>query len=97
MPRRYFTYPEKYQAFHVMSTVGSWILGLGLLIMAVYLIYAIKWGPKAPKNPWGALTLEWTTSSPPPPHNFEEIPKITHGPYDHDKVVIKPEKVGVPA
>jgi len=97
MPRRYFTYPEKYQAFHVMSTVGSWILGLGLLIMAIYLIYAIKWGPKAPKNPWGALTLEWSTSSPPPPHNFEEIPKITHGPYDHDKVVIKPEKVGVPA
>ncbi len=97
MPRRYFTYPAKYQTYHVLSTAGSWVLGLGLVIMAVYLIYAIKWGPKAPKNPWGALTLEWTTGSPPPPHNFEEVPKITHGPYDHDKVVIKPEKVGVPA
>ncbi|MEJ2051338.1 MAG: cbb3-type cytochrome c oxidase subunit I, partial [Calditrichota bacterium] len=94
MPRRYFTYPAKYQIYHVMSTVGSWVLALGLIIMAWVLIYAIKWGPKAGKNPWGALTLEWMIDSPPPPHNFEEVPKVKYGPYDHDKIVIQPDKVG---
>jgi len=95
MPRRYFTYPAKYQIYHVMSTVGSWVLALGLVIMAVVLIYAIKWGPKAGKNPWGALTLEWMIDSPPPPHNFEKVPKVEYGPYDHDKILVKPDKVGV--
>lgn len=97
MPRRYFLYPDKYQMLNVVSTTGSWILALGLVIMAVVLIYAMKWGPKAPKNPWGALTLEWMIDSPPPPHNFEETPAIEHGPYDHDKVQVKPDKVGATA
>jgi len=94
MPRRYFLYPEQYQIYHVLSTAGSWVLALGLLIMAIVLIYAIKWGPKAGKNPWGALSLEWMIDSPPPPHNFTETPKIEHGPYDHDKVLVEPDKVG---
>ena len=94
MPRRYFLYPEKYQIEHVLSTGGSWILAAGLLIMALNLIHAMKWGPKAEKNPWGALTLEWMIDSPPPPHNFKETPEIEHGPYDHDKVLVKPGKVG---
>lgn len=97
MPRRYFTYPDQYQILHVLSTAGSWVLFLGLLIMAVTLIVAMKWGPKAGRNPWGALTLEWMIDSPPPPHNFEENPKITHGPYDHDKVLVKPDKLGASA
>lgn len=97
MPRRYFTYPDQYQIMHVLSTAGSWVLFLGLLIMAVTLIVAMKWGPKAGRNPWGALTLEWMIDSPPPPHNFEDKPKITHGPYDHDKVLVKPDKLGTSA
>ncbi|MCF7805859.1 MAG: cytochrome c oxidase subunit I [Candidatus Marinimicrobia bacterium] len=92
MPRRYFLYPDKYQMLNVVSTTGSWILALGLVVMAVVLIHAMKWGRKAGKNPWGALTLEWMIDSPPPPHNFEETPKIEHGPYDHDKVLVKPDK-----
>ncbi len=95
MPRRYFTYPDQYQVLHVLSTAGSWVLFLGLVIMAVTLLVAMKWGPKAGRNPWGALTLEWMIDSPPSPHNFEDKPKITHGPYDHDKVLIKPDKLGV--
>jgi cytochrome c oxidase subunit 1 len=97
MPRRYFTYPDQYQILHVISTAGSWVLFLGLLIMAVTLIVAMKWGPKAGRNPWGSLTLEWMIDSPPPPHNFEDKPKITHGPYDHDKVLVKPDKLGASA
>ncbi|HKJ70092.1 MAG TPA: cytochrome c oxidase subunit I [bacterium] len=94
MPRRYFLYPEKYQILQVLSTGGSWILGLGLLIMAAVLLHAIKWGKKAGKNPWGALTLEWMVDSPPAPHNFEQIPTIEFGPYDHDKVLVEPDRAG---
>ena len=89
MPRRYYNYLDQYQPLHAFSSYGSWVLGLGFIIMAVYLIHAIFRGRIAGKNPWGALTLEWTTNSPPDPHNFEEIPVLTHGPYDYDKVLLK--------
>jgi cytochrome c oxidase subunit 1 len=64
-------------------------LGAGFIVMAVYLIMAIYKGKIAGNNPWGALTLEWTTTSPPDPHNFDGIPEIKHGAYDYDKVIIK--------
>ena len=83
MPRRYYNYLDQYQPLHFYSTFGSWILALGFLIMAVYLIYSLFKGPKAEANPWGGLTLEWTTSSPPPTENFAETPILTHGPYDY--------------
>jgi cytochrome c oxidase subunit 1 len=57
--------------------------------MAFYLIRSIFNGRVAGNNPWGALTLEWTTTSPPHPHNFETTPELKHGPYDYDKVVAK--------
>ncbi len=89
MPRRYYNYLDQYQPLHAFSSVGSWILGLGFIIMAVYLIHAVFRGRIAGNNPWGALTLEWTTTSPPDPHNFEKTPAITHGMYDYDKVIIE--------
>jgi len=89
MPRRYYNYLDQYQPLHAFSSVGSWILGLGFIIMAVYLIHAIFRGRIAGNNPWGALTLEWTTTSPPDPHNFKKPPVIAHGMYDYDKVMIK--------
>ncbi len=90
MPRRYATYLIQYQPLHGFSSVGSFILGAGFVVMAVYLIASIFRGKPAGNNPWGGLTLEWTTTSPPPPENFLETPKLTHGPYDYDKVL--PEK-----
>jgi len=87
MPRRYSTYLDQYQPLHGFSSVGSFILGAGFVVMAAYLIYSLFRGKPAGNNPWGGLTLEWTTTSPPPPENFLETPKITHGPYDYDKVV----------
>ncbi len=89
MPRRYYNYLDQYQPLHAFSTVGSWILGLGFVVMAVYLIHAIFRGRVAGSNPWGALTFEWTTPSPPPHENFAEIPKTTHGPYDFDTIIPK--------
>ncbi|PJA26831.1 MAG: cytochrome c oxidase subunit I [candidate division Zixibacteria bacterium CG_4_9_14_3_um_filter_46_8] len=90
MPRRYYNYLDQYQPLHAFSSVGSWVLGLGFLIMAVYLIHSLLKGKPVGNNPWGGLTLEWTTSSPPPTENFSETPKILHGPYDYDKIAVEP-------
>lgn len=74
MPRRYYTYIDEYQGLHVLSTIGSYLLGVGLVIAAVVLIVSLCIGKKAAANPWGAATLEWQTGSPPPLHNFAETP-----------------------
>jgi len=89
MPRRYYNYLDQYQPLHAFSSYGSWILGVGFLIMAFYLIYAIFKGRPAGNNPWAALTLEWQTSSPPPSYNFEHTPVISHGFYDYDTVLVE--------
>ncbi len=87
MPRRYFNYIEEFQVMHQISTVGSWMLGVGFIIMAIYLVHSLYKGEKAPSNPWGGRTLEWMTASPPIHHNFEHTPVIIHGPYDHHKPI----------
>jgi cytochrome c oxidase subunit 1 len=82
MPRRYYGYLPKYQFFHAFSTVGSWILGAGLILTLVLFIRSLRSGKPAPANPWGGASLEWRTSSPPPTENFARRPIVTHGPYD---------------
>jgi cytochrome c oxidase subunit 1 len=84
MPRRYYDYLPQFQTLHVISTVGSWILITGLIIMFVNLIRSIKSGPICTDlDPWGGgRTLEWSVPSPPPLENFDEIPTITRGAYD---------------
>jgi len=82
MPRRYYNYIQQFQPLHAFSTVGSWVIGAGFLIMLTYLLQSLKSGEKAPKNPWGGISLEWETQSPPIPENFHETPVMTHGPYD---------------
>ncbi len=93
MPRRYYDYLPQFHSMHVVSTVGSWVLGLGFILMAGYLFASLRSGEVASDNPWLGLTLEWQTSSPPPMHNFEHqpIPKI--GPYDYGYPVHEPKKV----
>ncbi|MBC8042794.1 MAG: cytochrome c oxidase subunit I [Rhizobacter sp.] len=93
MPRRYYSYLDQYQPLHGFSSIGSYILGLGFVVMAVYLIHSIRNGKIAGKNPWGALTLEWTISSPPPTHNFDETPKLIYGAYDYDRVMTDGENI----
>ncbi|MBL8148808.1 MAG: cytochrome c oxidase subunit I [Blastocatellia bacterium] len=83
MPRRYYNYVDQFQPLHAFSTVGSWILGLGFLLMAFYLLASLKTGKKASDNPWGGVTFEWQTPSPPPEHNFNYVPVATHGPYEY--------------
>ncbi len=83
MPRRYYNYLPEFTFLHQVSTVGSWILGLGFLIMAGYLFASLRKKMDAPPNPWNARTLEWQIASPPITHNFHEVPVITTEPYDY--------------
>ena len=83
MPRRYYDYLPQYQTIHVIATIGSWIMVLGILIMIANLLVGLRRGTKATANPWGGQTLEWTVASPPTLENFHEIPKVTRDPYDY--------------
>jgi cytochrome c oxidase subunit I len=83
MPRRYYHYLPEFGTAQRISTVGSWILAAGIILVIVNLIIALRKGKKAGVNPWGGKTLEWTVSSPPPTENFHEIPTVTTGPYDY--------------
>ncbi|MBD3293803.1 MAG: cytochrome c oxidase subunit I, partial [Armatimonadia bacterium] len=83
MARRYADYLEKYTIYHRLSTVGSWIMVTGILIMFANLAWAVFKGKRAEQNPWGGATLEWEVASPPPTHQFEKVPRITRGPYDY--------------
>ena len=94
MPRRYYNYLPEFQGLHQLSTIGAYILGLGFLITAVSLIRGLKNGPKAPANPWGAGTLEWQTTSPPPYYNFHTPPEVTQGPYDGFDSLVYDSKIG---
>jgi len=83
MPRRYIDYPEAFAFWNKVSSLGYAITVIGVLIFLVMLLEAIVSRRKAEANPWGegATTLEWTLSSPPPFHQFNELPVVTsdHG------------------
>jgi cytochrome c oxidase subunit I len=85
MPRRYAAYPPEFQLFHVMSTAGASILGLGYLLPLIYFPWSLKFGKPAGNNPWNATGLEWTTTSPPPTENFHEVPTVTSEAYAYDQ------------
>jgi cytochrome c oxidase subunit 1 len=94
MPRRYHVYPEEFQILHVLSTAGASILAVGYLMPMVYLIWSLRNGAPAPANPWGASGLEWKTTSPPPTHNFDEVPVVRHEAYDYSTVFGEVIEVG---
>jgi len=83
MPRRYYNYVDQFTAFHQTSTIGSYLLGVGFLIILYYLMHSLFKGAKSPANPWGSRGLEWQATSPPDFHNFDHTPVVIHGPYDY--------------
>jgi cytochrome c oxidase subunit 1 len=83
MPRRYWSYPPEFQVLNVLSTAGASILGIGYLLPLCYFTWSIRYGKRAGENPWGAVGLEWDTTSPPPTENFRTIPVVTREPYDY--------------
>ena len=88
MPRRYADYLPQFTTLNRISTVGSGLLAVGFLVIAYNFARSLKSGLPAGDNPWGGLTLEWQTSSPPPFENFTHDPVVTEGPYEYkgDKV-----------
>ncbi|QWG19031.1 cytochrome c oxidase subunit I [Bradyrhizobium sediminis] len=78
MPRRYVDYPDAFAGWNLVSSVGSFISGFGVLIFIYGVILAFKRKERAAANPWGvgATTLEWTLPSPPPFHQFETLPRV---------------------
>jgi cytochrome c oxidase subunit 1 len=78
MPRRYPDYPEAFAYWNGVASVGYAIMGVGVLIFFVNVIWSLVAGRRAEDNYWGegATTLEWTLTSPPPYHQFETLPVI---------------------
>ncbi|MFC1731062.1 cytochrome c oxidase subunit I [candidate division KSB1 bacterium] len=83
MPRRYYDYPDQYTNPNIISTVGSWILITGVIIVLINLARSRKGSGKEIDDPWDGKTLEWQIPSPPPLENFEKIPNINEGPYEY--------------
>ncbi|HSH77743.1 MAG TPA: hypothetical protein VLA19_04330, partial [Herpetosiphonaceae bacterium] len=78
MPRRVFTYPDLpwWGGLNMLSSVGSFVSLVATLLFVWNIIYSSRRGDRAGDNPWEAWTLEWATTSPPPPHNFDQLPPI---------------------
>ncbi|MEM7453043.1 MAG: cbb3-type cytochrome c oxidase subunit I [Planctomycetota bacterium] len=90
MPRRYASYDPEFQIFHQWSTIGAFVLGIGILLSFGVLAYAAYRGPKVGANPFKAASLEWQSSSPPDFHNFVHDP-VMNDPYDFDAMVYDEE------
>jgi len=92
MPRRYYDYLPEYTIYHQISTVGSWIIITGMIIMFTNLIKGVRKGKRVTENNiWGGETLEWTVATPPIHENFVEVPFITDGFYEYKQNDIEEE------
>ncbi|HMH51076.1 MAG TPA: cytochrome c oxidase subunit I, partial [Candidatus Acidoferrum sp.] len=78
MPRRIYTYSAAtgWGLWNLVSTVGAFGLGLGVLLFLINAVRSLRSGERAGPDPWDGRTLEWRTSSPPPPHDFDTIPPV---------------------
>jgi cytochrome c oxidase subunit 1 len=78
MPRRIYWYPKSagWEVFNVISTVGSFVLALGILVTLINVTISLKRGRRAGNDPWQGNTLEWFTPSPPPENNFDVVPRV---------------------
>jgi cytochrome c oxidase subunit I len=78
MPRRIYEYQDvsDWATLNLISTIGSFVLGLGVIVTAVNIVRSVKRGAVAGPDPWSGNTLEWFVESPPPANNFDVIPYV---------------------
>jgi cytochrome c oxidase subunit 1 len=78
MPRRIYTYPASagWEGMNLASTIGSYLLGLGVMVSVFNFLRSYRHGKRAGNDPWKANTLEWFTQSPPPENNFDVVPRV---------------------
>ncbi len=78
MPRRIYTYPSGigWDTVNLITTVGAFLFAVGVLLLVINVVRSRLRGAPAGPNPWDGPTLEWATSSPPPPYNFAVIPTV---------------------
>ncbi len=94
MPRRVADYTgystfSHFQQMNQFISYSAFALGLSQIPFIINFIGSWIWGPKAPRNPWLATTLEWETESPPPHGNFHEVPVVHHGPYEYSSPLVE--------
>ena len=82
-PRRIFTYPHMFATGNLISSLGAYCIGVGMLITLYNIISSWRAGPVAPANPWGGKTLEWAVPNPIPLENFEVLPVVISDPYGY--------------
>jgi cytochrome c oxidase subunit 1 len=82
MPRRVATYDPQFQFWNVFASISAFVLAASMLICVYNLAMSFRKGKLAGPNPWGARTLEWMISSPPPYYNYKRIPAVLAAPYD---------------
>ena len=82
MPRRVADYPDAFAGWNYVSSIGAFTAGVGVLVFLLTMAEALMKKRVAGDNPWGAgaTTLEWTLSSPPPFHTFNDLPRIADAP-----------------
>jgi cytochrome c oxidase subunit 1 len=104
-PRRYADLGEKYADWNLAISIASFFLGASFIVFVYNMVVSWARGPLTTANPWGARTLEWQVSSPPPIFNFDEVPQVVGNPYEfgvpgarhavlNGDRVQEPEKVG---
>jgi heme/copper-type cytochrome/quinol oxidase subunit 1 len=78
MPRRVYTYADGmgWNTLNMITSIGSFVFAIGVLLLIINVLKSLKSGATAGNNPWDAPTLEWATTSPPPPYNFAVIPTL---------------------
>jgi cytochrome c oxidase subunit 1/cytochrome c oxidase subunit I+III len=99
MPRRIYTYHSGlgWEPWNLIATIGSYVLAAGLLATVVNAIqtYTLRRGAVAGPDPWAGESLEWATSSPPPPYNFREIPTVRSAEPVWDQPELRDEAIRV--
>ena len=68
--------PDGFETWNAISTAGAWVISLSVAVFLLNVVLSLARGVPAGDDPWGAQTLEWATSSPPPPENFGSLPEI---------------------